>query len=95
MCETRDQIQAILDSEDGQDRYLLGGLALGADRRGIQLGPEQVYCFNVPPILGGKIEMDNISVMDFVVSLDIAGQLHRQLRDRPPGTPIGSIQFKT
>ncbi len=94
VCEKRDEFQATRDSEAGQDRYVLGGLAFGADRRGIQLGAEQVYDFTVPPSLGRRIDMGNIWVTDFVVSLNVVGQLHRQLRDRPPGTPITSIQFK-
>jgi len=91
---TRDEIQAILDSEDGQDQYLMGGLAFGADGRGIHLKPPEVYAFKVAPILGGTMDVDSIVVMDFIVSLDIAGQLHRQLREMPPGTHISAVQLQ-
>ncbi|NEA36814.1 hypothetical protein [Streptomyces sp. SID13031] len=49
-----DALQADLNTDDGQDQYLLGDLAMGADRRGMVLGA-QVYCFTAPPILGGAI----------------------------------------
>jgi hypothetical protein len=82
---------ADLDTEDGQDRYLLGGLALGAARRGLVLGPGQVYGFAPPPILGGPIDVDHIMVLDLVVWLTIMGQTHEQIRSMPPGTQISGF----
>jgi hypothetical protein len=84
-------LRAELNTEDGQDQYLLGGLAMGADRRGVVLGAEQVYVFTPPPILGGGFELDNVGVLDFVVALDLAGQLHDQVRHLAPGTEISGI----
>jgi len=37
------------------------------------------------------VDLDNVEVIDFVVSLNIAGQIHEQVRDLPPGTPISGI----
>jgi hypothetical protein len=91
VASTRDELQAILDAEEGQDQYLLGGLALAADREGISLQPNEVYDFTAPPVLGGSLAVENIVAMDFAVSLHIAGQIHQQVRDLPPGTPITGI----
>lgn len=55
--------------------WLLGGLAMGADRAGLVLGDAQVYDFTPPPALGGSYEVANLSIMDFVVAVNIAGQL--------------------
>ena len=90
---TADELRADLNSPDGQDEYLLGGLAMGADRRGIALEPAQVYCFTAPPILGGAIDLDNVGVLDFVVALNVTGQLHQQVKDLPPGTPISGFSI--
>jgi hypothetical protein len=39
--------------------------------------------------LGGPLEVENITTMDFVVALNIAGQVHDQVRGLPPpGTRI-------
>jgi hypothetical protein len=86
--ENRESFKANLDTEDGQDSYLLGGLAMAADRAGLVLGADQVYDFKVPPIHGGQFAIDNILPMDFVASLHIAGQLLRQVKSLPPGTKI-------
>jgi hypothetical protein len=85
--DDREHMQAALSTAEGQDRYLLAGLAHAAHERGIALSRDQVYDFTTPPILGGEIVVDNVSAMDFVVSLNIAGQLHDQIRGLPPGTP--------
>ena len=87
--EDRYQMVAILDTEAGQDRHLLGGLAFGAERRlGLIPGPRQVLAWTVPPVLGAPIEAENLQLMDFEVYMSIQGQLHRQLQDLPPGTKI-------
>ncbi len=44
--------------------------------------------FKIPPVPGGAITLENIEVIDFVVCVNLAGQLHRQVKDPPPGTPI-------
>jgi hypothetical protein len=58
------------------------------------LGLEQVYDFTPPPVLAGGFDVANVTAMDFVVSLHIAGQLHEQVRDIPPGTAIREFQFR-
>jgi hypothetical protein len=69
------------------------GLAHAAERSGLVPTSAQVYDFRVPPALGGALEVDNLEVIDFVVSLNIAGQIHEQIRDLPPGTPISAVQI--
>jgi hypothetical protein len=93
VATTRDDLQKKLDTPEGQDNFLLGGLAMSAVRRGILLEPNEVYDFKIPPVLGGKTGVDNIVKMDFVVSLNIAGQLHNQVRHLPPGTKIKGTQL--
>jgi hypothetical protein len=88
---TGQDLQASLNTPEGQDQYLLGGLAFAAEGRGLVPGPEQVYGFSKPPVLGGDIGVDNIEVIDFVVGVHLAGQLHAQVRDVPPGTPITGV----
>jgi len=93
VATTRDELQTTLDTEEGQDSFLMGGLAMSAERLGILLQPNEVYDFKIPPVLGGKTGVENIVKMDFVVSLNIAGQLHDQIRHLPPGTKIKGIQL--
>jgi hypothetical protein len=85
---TRDEFASAVADETGQDRYLLVGLALAAEERGLAPGPDQVYGFTVPPKLGGGFDPDNVEVIDFVLGVNVTGQLHQQLKDLPPGTKV-------
>jgi hypothetical protein len=92
--ESRAELGAALDTEAGHDRYLLGALAIAAHDAGKLLGPGQVYDFIPPPILGGPIVVDSISVMDFVVSVDLTGQIHDQVRGLPPGAAVTELRVE-
>jgi hypothetical protein len=85
---------APLDTEDGRDRYLLEGLAAGAyHRRGLRLNADQVYTYVPPPAVTGDFAVERITVFDFVVAVNLAGQLHRQLRDKPPGWQVTGFEI--
>jgi hypothetical protein len=88
-----DELRTELDTAEGQDRYLMAGLAFGAERQGIIPSARQVLSFKVAPILGGAIAVENIEVFDFEVIVHITGQLHRQVRDMPPGARITGFTF--
>jgi hypothetical protein len=90
---TADELRAELDTAEGQDRYLMAGLAFAAERQGIIPSATQVLSFKVAPILGGAIAVENIEVFDFEVIVHITGQLHWQVRDMPPGTRITGFKM--
>jgi hypothetical protein len=54
-------------------------------------GATEVLTFKIPPVLGGAIEVENIAALDYVVASSIAGQLHRQVKDLPPGTAVSGF----
>jgi hypothetical protein len=91
--DTHEELEDELNTEDGQDRYLLGGLAIAAHERGVTLGDDEVYDFMPPPILGGDLIVDNIVAQNFIVAINLAGQIHGQVRDLPPGTPISGLKL--
>jgi hypothetical protein len=84
-------LRADLGNHEAQDRYLLAGLAFAAERAGKVLGPDEVYDLAPPPVLGGTFDVEHVTIADFVVTLNIAGQLHEQIRNLPPGTPISGF----
>jgi hypothetical protein len=88
---TADDLKAALDTADGQVQYLLAGLAASAERQGITPTATQVYGFKIAPVLGGEIGLGNIEAIDFVVSINVLGQLHQQVREVPPGTKISGL----
>ena len=84
----REEVQAALDSEEDEDTYLMGAFAVNRAAAGMTLGPSEVYAFSVHPRLGGPIDLDNVTVMPFVVIMRILGQIHEQLDDLPAEAPV-------
>jgi len=68
------------------DVALGGSPAAEAERAGLAPGLNEVYDFKITPALGGRVDVSNIGVIDFVVGVNITGQLHDQIRGLPPGT---------
>lgn len=90
---TEQEFSGSLNSRAGQDEYLMIGLAEAADEAGLKPSASEVYGFKIPPVLGGATEPNNVELSDFVVALNLAGQIHNQVRDLPPGTPISGISL--
>ncbi len=67
---------------------------MAAFTAGLDLGTDEVFIFIPPPILGGGIAVENIEKMDFVVALNLAGQLHSQLKDLPAEATISGFEFR-
>lgn len=91
ICQTRDQLNQILDSEEDQDKFLLAGLVLSARAAGLVLEPGECYHFKVEPIIGGRVETANLMKMSFATGLHAAGQMHKQVKDMPVGTRITHV----
>jgi len=90
---TREELQEILNSEEGQDHFLMAGFVIRARNEGMNLEPGQCYDFKINPVVGGPIEFENIEIQNFVVSLNIGGQIHEQVKNLPPGTKISEFKF--
>jgi len=93
IASNSDELRAALSSPEGQDQYLLAGLAHEAETQGLMLAESEVFDFTKPPVLGGQFVVENLQTKDFVVSLNISGQIHNQVRNLPPGTKISKIKI--
>jgi hypothetical protein len=93
VADTLPAFTAILQETEARDRLLLAGLVAGARESGLLLAVGECYVFRLPPVLGGEMRVETMTKLSFVVKLDLAGQLHEQVRALPPGTPINGIQI--
>lgn len=93
VAHSLEEFERSLDSEDVRDNLLLMGLVLGARGCGLMLATRECYDFKIPPILGGAMEVDNVEMLSFAAKLNIAGQIHQQVKDLPPGTKINSFKI--
>ncbi|HWL34747.1 MAG TPA: T6SS immunity protein Tdi1 domain-containing protein [Frankiaceae bacterium] len=83
-----DAMADALETPAGQERYLRRSLVTAAYQKGKVPDETQVYDFAKPPVLGGALTADNLAPTDFVVTVNLDGQIHEQVRDLPPGTTI-------
>ena len=98
LCERRwddgTALQNELNTRDGQQEYLWVDLVEEATASGLVPGADEVYDFAVPPRLGGALELANVVVRDFVVAVNLAGQLHEQVNGLPDGATISEVRFE-
>lgn len=93
VCGTQEHLEEIFSTEEGQDKYLLGGLVLSARESGLMLGAGECYHFKVEPIIGGAASVSNMTKMDFEIGLNILGQIHKQVKDLPIGAKITGVKL--
>ncbi len=85
------EVMAALDTTEGEDRYLHAAFARDAARRGVTPAEKEVYAFAPPPALSGSFDGANIVTLPYVVAHTVAGQLHQQVRNMPPGARADRI----
>jgi hypothetical protein len=86
-----DSMESELQLPDAQEPSLRASLAIVAVQKGIRLAAGEIYDFVQPPSLGGALDAENLRPMDFVVAINIAGQIHTQIVDLPPGTRVSGL----
>lgn len=91
VAESLAHLTAQLQETGTRDDLLLGGFVNAARAKGMRLGEGECYDFEVAPVLGGKMSLEATHKHSFVVKLHIAGQLHEQVKDLPPGTRISRV----
>ena len=93
ICESKQALQDIFNTVDGQNHYLMTALVMLARDRGMILDDNECYDFKISPALSGAVEFDNLQKMNFKTSLHITGQLIKQIKDLPPGTKINEVKL--
>jgi hypothetical protein len=61
---------------------------------GRTVGPGEVYSPTIPEVLGGAVTPANYSATPWIAHFHFLGQVHRQVKDLPVGTPTTRISFE-
>jgi len=85
--------QKLQDQSIVNDWFLVG-LISELKTAGVNLKPGQIYSYKKLLVLGGDYSPENFEPTDIEVHFSFAGQIHRQVKDLPPGTKINSIKFE-
>lgn len=89
-----DGFKAAVVIPENLQRWLMRAVVDQMRGRGIQPGTNQCFSFKQPPVLGGAITPENMELCDIAVHFSIAGQIHRQVKDLPPGTKIRNVKIR-
>lgn len=91
---TTEEFDEKLQDRHARKRYLATFVVRDLLDSGHSLRPGECFSPDLPPVLGGKMHRDNFSPVDSLFHASVMGQIHRQVKELPPGTPITEIQFK-
>jgi hypothetical protein len=86
-----DAFRTKLQNQDIVKNWLLVDLISTLKAEGKKLEPGQIYAYKT--LLGGDYSPDNFEPTSIEVHFSFAGQIHRQVKDLPPGTKINAVKF--
>jgi hypothetical protein len=93
ICSSENEFSKFINLKDNIENYLLSYIIVDLINQDKIPQRYECYSFIKPPILGGKIEYDNVNVMSLAVNVSIAGQIHRQLENMPEGTTVSEFKI--
>ena len=82
IAENNIEFNRLKETTKKKDEWFLESLVLGLVNQNILLKPGECYGFEIPPILGGKIEIGNVRPFLIAVYEAITGQIHEQIRKK-------------
>ena len=91
IAESADEFSKLLTDKDFVSNYFAVNMIDDLLHNNIILNKGEIYSFKKPPILGGEYVLNNIEKTDIEVHFSILGQIHKQVKDLPEGTPINEI----
>lgn len=93
IAENQTEFESAAKVLENADRWLMCEIVDDQAALGMSPGINECLSFKHPPVLGGRLDPDNFETCSVLVHFSIAGQIHEQVKDLPPGTPIGKIKL--
>jgi hypothetical protein len=88
VADDAEEFKSLMVRPEHLDEWFLPQLVGDLKTSGVNLGAGQCYSYKIPPVLSGRIEPSNVEPADLLVHFSLMGQIHRQVKDLPGGTPI-------
>ena len=88
VAATLEDFQTAMTAPQNVNAWFMPDVVQGQSVLGMDPGLNECLSFKLPPVLGGKIDPDNIEISDIAVHFSLAGQIHQQVKDLPHGTKI-------
>jgi len=91
LADSRDDFAALIDAGDNANNWLMIPLVEQCVAAGLTLSGGQCYGYKIPPILGGKYAVENVSPTNLSVHYSLLADIFRQTKDMPDGTRIKAV----
>jgi hypothetical protein len=88
VAESADEFKRLMQQTEHAEVWFLPQLVGDLIVSGKRLAPGQCYSYKVPPMLSGKMELDNFEPTDLLVHCSMFAQIGRQIQHLPEGTKI-------
>jgi hypothetical protein len=88
VAESGDEFKQLMQQPSHAEDWFLPHLVGDLIQSGKQLGPGQCYSYQLPPLLGGTMELDNFEPADLLAHCSMFGQIAQQTQNLPEGTRI-------
>ncbi|WP_074539531.1 DUF1851 domain-containing protein [Cellulophaga baltica] len=88
VADNVDEFKAKLKDNEQVDDWFLIGLVEKLKESGLELSDKNLYGFKKLPVLGGEYEPENFELTDIEVHFELAGQIHKKIKDLPDGTKV-------
>ncbi|WP_052574043.1 T6SS immunity protein Tdi1 domain-containing protein [Haloferula sp. BvORR071] len=87
-AESAEEFQGLMQQPDQVDEWFVPQLIGDLIVSGKRLSTGQCYSYKLPPMLNGKMELDNFEPTDLLVHCSMFGQVGRKIQHLPEGTKI-------
>jgi hypothetical protein len=94
IADSQAEFQSLVAEKEKQREWFALELLTEIEREGMTLAPGQCFSLKKPLTLGGTMEVSNIEVASIAIYVSLMGQMHRQLKDLPPGTRITGLRIE-
>jgi hypothetical protein len=88
VADNRDHFAIQLDADDNASNWLMIHLVDGCIAAGLKLEPNQCYGYKIPPILGGKYTIGNVTPIDLSEHYSFLADIYRQTKALADGTSV-------
>jgi hypothetical protein len=91
VASSTEAFQSVAQLSGDAEKWFMPDIVDGQAAMGMRPNTDECISFKHPPILGGKLSPDNFETCSVLVHFSLAGQIHKQVKDLPPGTKIGKV----
>jgi len=95
VAKSRGQFEAMKEDDQIRNDWLQASLVLQCDAKGLLLKPSECYGWRVHPMVGGKIELENIQVFSLNDYQTLIAQSLPQWKNPKPADPIRTLESRS